>query len=510
MNGIRMGPRLAVLLVLVMAMAATASADPLGLFEGPVAEVREHAHKEVVRPLVQSDAIPTSTVSDVPCEDGMAGTFPCSGVDLLSFVPLDDFRGSERLAPLGGGASDLWGWTDPEDGGEYVIMGKTNGSAFFNVTDPLNPVYLGDLPNPSPGQLIWHDIKVYENHAFIVSESVGHGMLVVDLTRLRGVTEPRTWSPDAVYPIGFSVHNIAINEDSGYAYLVGGNNGLVLPDQCRSGLHMVDISTPTLPVFAGCHAFGEGAGTAGSFLGVSGLASYIHDTQCVTYDGPDARYEGRELCFNSSEDHLSIVDVTDKLLPVQVGLAEYPDTHYAHQGWLTDDGSHFMLGDELDEQREGTNTRTLIFDVSDIEAPFFVDAHEHETAAIDHNMYVKNGLVYQSNYAAGLRILDTAPVAEGRLDEVAFFDSFPDHDLPQFVGTWSNYPYFESGTIAFSGIDEGLFLVRVHDGVLEEFEHGDVEDGDEVDFGTGTGPASEKANERASSNPSAERGNGRR
>jgi choice-of-anchor B domain-containing protein len=449
--------------VLLMGITATASADPFGLLD-PASRVeqRAHVHKEHRLPIL-AEGVPTERTADVRCIDGMAGTFPCSGVDLLSFTPLSEFGASMSpgAAPLGGGASDIWGWVDEEEGDEYVLMGKTNGTAIFRITDPLHPVYLGDVPNPSPAQLVWHDIKVHDDHAFIVSESVAHGMLVLDLTRLRGVDEPQRWLPDTTYPIGFSVHNIAINTDTGFAYLVGGNNGILVPDACRSGLHIVDINDPKQPTFAGCHATGEGGGP-------SGLASYIHDTQCVTYTGPDERYLDRELCFNSSEDHLSIVDVTDKLLPVQVGLVEYPQTAYAHQGWLTDDGRHFLLGDELDEQRFGVNTRTLIFDVSDVEQPSYVDAHEHETAAIDHNMYVKDGLVYQSNYAAGLRILDTAPAAEGRLDEVAFFDSFPEHDRAVFVGTWSNYPYFPSGTVAFSGIDEGLFLVKVQPQVLAQ------------------------------------------
>jgi choice-of-anchor B domain-containing protein len=456
--------------LVLAATTATAYATTPSLFGGfSLADLRADAHK--ARPAITDTAgIPVSAVSDAPCVDGLAaGTFPCSGVDLLSFTPQSDFGGSAPLGDhaLGGGVSDLWGWVDPENGDEYVMLGKTNGVALFRVTDPTAPEFLGQIPNQSPGQLVWHDIKVYADHAFIVSESVAHGMNVFDLTRLRGVTEPQTWLVDTNYPTAFSAHNIAINEETGYAYLVGGNNGLAAPDQCLSGLHMVDIRNPKLPVFAGCHATGEGRGTA--FGGLAGApvspVSYIHDTQCVVYRGPDADHAGKELCFNSSEDHMSVVDVSNKLLPRQIALVEYPDVAYAHQGWLTDDQTHFMMGDEGDEG-DGKPTRTMVFDVTDLDAARFVAVHEHGTPAIDHNMYVKDGLVYQSNYAAGLRVLDTAPVAEGRLEEVAFFDSYPAHDDAEFVGTWSNYPYFPSGTVAFSGIDEGLFLVRVQDSVL--------------------------------------------
>jgi choice-of-anchor B domain-containing protein len=456
---------IAALLLLALGLTTAAYAGSSPFTAQQRAEARQHLQKDI-RPPLASEGVPTTTVGRQKCVNGKAGTFPCQGVDLLSFVPLDDFRGSEALAPLGGGASDLWGWVDPENGDEYVLMGKTNGTAIFRVTDPTEPVYLGALLNSSPAQLVWHDIKVYKDHAFIVSESAGHGMRVFDLTRLRGVTEAQDWTEDVNYPLAFSAHNLAINTETGYAYIVGGNNALVAPDACLSGLHMVDISTPKLPVPAGCHLRGEGPGTGLGIVGVGGVVSYVHDTQCVVYRGPDTAHQGKEICLNSSETHLSVVDVTDKLLPVQISRVEYPEVGYAHQGWLTDDHRTFLMGDEGDEGSTHDNTRTLIFDVSDLDAPRFVRAHDHRTTSIDHNMYVKDGLVYQSNYAAGLRVLDTAKAGTGTLTEVAYFDTFPEHDEPEFVGTWSNYPYFPSGTIAVSGIDEGLFLLKAQQSVL--------------------------------------------
>ena len=460
---------LAALLLVLLGVTATAYAGPSVLLSTGEQRsgARAHLSKEI-RPPLASEGIPSTTVRNLKCVNGRAGTFPCKGVDLLSFVPLSDFKGSEALAPLGGGTSDLWGWTDPKTRDEYVLIGKTNGTGIFRITDPTRPVYLGALRNTSPAQLIWHDIKVYKDHAFIVSESAGHGMRVFDLTRLRGVTKAQDWTEDVNYPLAFSAHNIAINEATGYAYIVGGNNGLVAPDQCLSGLHMVDIREPKRPKPAGCQLRGGGPGTGLGIVGVEGVASYVHDTQCVVYRGPDKAHQGREICLNSAETHLQVVDVTNKLAPVQLGRAEYPEVGYAHQGWLTDDQRTFLLGDELDEGDSVDTTRTLIFDVSDLDAPEFVKAHSHKTTSIDHNMYVKDGLVYQSNYAAGLRVLDTRKAAKGTLTEVAFFDSFPAHDLPKYVGSWSNYPYFPSGTIAFSGIDEGLFLAKVQKPVLAQ------------------------------------------
>jgi hypothetical protein len=33
--------------------------------------------------------------------------------------------------------NDIWGWTDPLDGREYALVGRNDGTAFVDVTDPL-------------------------------------------------------------------------------------------------------------------------------------------------------------------------------------------------------------------------------------------------------------------------------------------------------------------------------------------------------------------------------------
>jgi len=391
-------------------------------------EVELHSRKRTPR----DTGVPEQPVFDQRCDGGRAGGFPCKGVDLGAFLPHGAIGGGE--------GNDIWGWTDPDTGREYALVGKTIGTAFVDVTEPTAPVYLGLLPSHQPVETffsLWRDVKVYANHAFVVSEEPSHGMQVFDLTRLRGVTEPRNWIADSHYPLFGGAHNVAIDEDSGFAYAVGTNT-------CSGGPHIVDITKPKLPVFAGCVA-DDG---------------YTHDAQCVVYRGPDKDHQGRQICLNSNEDTLTIVDVTDKLDPKQLSRTTYPNATYTHQGWLTEDQRHFLLGDELDEVERGVPTTTYIFDVSDLDDPLFVRAHEASTPAIDHNLYVRGGLVYQANYRAGLRILDLKRVAEGRLREVAYFDVYPPDDAPEFNGAWSSYPFFPSGTIVVNGIEQGLFVLR--------------------------------------------------
>ena len=71
-----------------------------------------------------------------------------------------------------------------------------------------------------------------------------------------------------------------------------------------------------------------------------------------------------------------------------------------------------------------------------------------------------NGYVYEANYRSGLRILSTTDIANGNLSEVGYFDIYPSSDSPNYNGAWSVYPFFESGNVIVSGIEQGLFVLR--------------------------------------------------
>lgn len=373
----------------------------------------------------------TFSFAQTPCENGTAGQYPCNGLDLLSRISLSTF-GSDR-------GNDSWGWTDPLDGKEYALMGLGNGTAFVDITDPVNPIYLGKLPTHTDSST-WRDIKVYNDHAFIVSEAGGHGMQVFDLTRLRNVTNaPETFTEDAHYDGFGHCHNIVINEETGYAFAVGTST-------FGGGPHFVNIQDPVNPVAAG---------------GFSG-DNYCHDAQVVIYNGPDSDYTGREIFFGSNEDRISIVDVTNKNNPIPISNGFYGSVDYTHQGWLTEDQRYFMIGDELDESNFGFNTRTIIFDLSDLDNPVVHFEYEADVAAIDHNGYVKGNEFYLSSYRAGLRVFDISDIENQNMVETKFFDTYPTSNSARFDGAWSVYPYFASGSIVISDIDRGLFVVRDH------------------------------------------------
>lgn len=371
-------------------------------------------------------------VSSAPCENGMAGVFPCNGYDFLGRITLSGFSAQS--------GNDIWGWTDATTGKEYALMGLDNGTAFIDISDTENLIYLGKLPTATT-PISWHDIKVYQDHAFIVSEAPGHGMQVFDLTKLRNVTNaPETFDADARYTGFGNAHNIVINEETGFAYVVG----TARDDAFRGGAHFINIQDPKNPTLAG--GYSENG--------------YSHDAQVITYNGPDTDYSGREIYVGANEDQVIIADVTDKDNPTAIATVVYPNIEYTHQGWFTEDHRYFILGDELDEARRGFRSRTLIFDFSDLDNPILHETYLGETSAIDHNGYVKGDEFFLANYTAGVRVLDISGIAQKTIIETGFFDTYPQNNTADFNGVWSVYPYFNSGKIVISDINSGLIIIE--------------------------------------------------
>lgn len=366
-----------------------------------------------------------------PCIDGFSGIYPCDKVDQLAMMPLADFNAEST--------NDLWGWTSTVTGREYVFLGLSNKTAFFDITSPQYPVYLGFLPTATIASL-WRDIKVIDNHAYIVSEAFQHGIQIFDLSRLENLTAegaPHVFDEDAFYSGFGHAHNVVADTANKFIYGLGTNT-------FSGGLHIVDVSNPLSPQYAGSNSIG----------------GYVHDAQVINYSGPDENYTGKQIAVGFNEDRMVIYNVTDKTDVEIISQTSYEDVGYTHQGWFTDDMRYLLSGDETDELDFGMNTRTIIWDMADLENPQVVSYVDLDNTSIDHNLYIHGDMVYESNYTNGLRILDLLEVETGHLEDFGFFDVEPSTDAAIFEGTWSNYPFFESGVIPVSGIGSGLHLVK--------------------------------------------------
>ena len=388
---------------------------------------------------------------------GGSGPFAANNVVLLSHL---------EVAEIGGGGSsvlvnDCWGWTDSASGRKFAIVGLTNACSFIEVTDPENPLYLGKLDTAEAGQnRFWRDMKVHNDHVFIVADGTGNdqGIQVLDLSLLLTAdpASPSNFTATSHYT-GFSrAHNIVINEVTGHGYCVGAwnNSGNRL---FSGGLAIFDFNDPNniTPI--------------GSFS----ADGYTHDAQVVMYNGPDTDHTGKEIVFASNEDTLTIVEIdtnaNGSVSASQISRRGYAESSYSHQGWVSADHKYFYMNDELDERdifqagNPAVPTRTHIWNVEDLDNPVYEGFHEGAEKTIDHNLYVKGDFIYQANYTSGMRILQIDSEDPTSLSEFGFFDTFMADNDVSFDGAWSVYPFFDYGdddVILISDLQGGMFMVR--------------------------------------------------
>ena len=430
-----------------------------------------------------------STVLACDENSGQVAGYACKNVGLQARLPLYALGAIGPVENMG--ASDIWGWTDPDTGREYAIVGLYQGVAFVDISNPQLPKLIAKLPATVEGSFA-KDVKNYGRFAYVVSETEGHGIQIFDMSQLPKIRNPPVYvrptaffafsgsfpngpkkksneiakrknSSDALnrrlgqgrdddyhqdydeeeknpdshpswWTEGGDAHNIAINEASGYAYLVGTN-------KCNGGLYILELlSNPLRPTFAGC--FGD--------------TGYIHDAQCIIYNGPDFTYTGREICFASNgKNGLSIIDVTNKAGPLLISRIEKSYFEFISQGWVTEQRNFFIMGDE---GRKGL-TKTYIVDISNLDSPKINGIHTSTIEAQAHNMFVRGQYIYQANYRGGLRILNLLEIY-GEESEAGYFDVYQADDKYGYQGAFGVYPFFRSGNVIISSVEDGLFIVQ--------------------------------------------------
>jgi choice-of-anchor B domain-containing protein len=311
-----------------------------------------------------------------------------------------------------------------------VIVGLTRGTGFVDITDPETPEILAEIPDEHS---TWSDMAVYRQYAYNVNEA-GGGMQIIDLSEIdQGiVTLVDSFTQDGLQ----TAHNVFVNTTSGFAYLCGANSP-------TSGLVAVDVRQPDSPSIAGVWA-----------------EAYAHDVYVDSYE--DCPYAGRtgpcEIAFVfAGGQGVKIVDATLKTDMVTISTITYPNLGYCHQGWLGKDRRYLFFADESDERVFDLTTTTHVVDVRDVGDPQYLFAFTNGRGSIDHNLMVRGRFVFEANYTSGLRVYDVGDLDNVR--EVAFFDTHPGDNQPDFRGAWGVFAGFPSGLVAVSDMQRGLFVL---------------------------------------------------
>ena len=368
-------------------------------------------------------------------DGGLAEQFSSNAVQLKSWFPLNTLSTPTALATSG---NDCWGYVSPS-GREYAIIGLNTGTAFVDITSPVNATLVAFKQRPANAtDSLWRNVKTYRTWCYSVSEG-GGGIQVFDLANIDSGTI--TELPQVMAGGVASTHTMIVNEQSGYLYRMGGGSGV--------GIRIYALEpNPAAPVYIGQWA-----------------DRYVHDGAVFTYtQGP---YAGKEIFFACSglgtgftQTGMDIIDVTNKAALQNISRFTYPQAGYCHQVWLNEDRRYAYINDETDESGFQLYGRTRIVDVSNLSAPTLAGTVDPGVASVDHNLYVRGGLLFCSNYQSGLRIFDVASNPTSP-PQVAFFDTHPESDGANYAGLWTSYPYFPSGTVIGADMSRGLFVWRL-------------------------------------------------
>jgi len=327
----------------------------------------------------------------------------------ISFVGQLDYQ-----ALHGSNLSNLWGYTD-ETGIEYAIVGTTDGVSVVSLSNPANPTEIFYEPGSNT---MWREVKTYGDYAYISTEETD-GLMIIDLSPLPGSsTLPVTYFFGESGNQFQTAHSLFIDEN-GILYLHGTDIG-------NGGVIFYDLNTsPTNP---------DEVGTFDDW--------YVHDS----FGRGDTLYAGHIL-----DGFFSIVDISDKANPVLLGTKNTPH-NFTHNTWLSDDGDYLFTTDEV------TGAFVAAYDITDPTDINEVDRIQHDpgTGVIPHNTYQLNGYVVTSYYRSGVTIHDVQ--YPNMMVEVGHFDTSPMAG-DGFNGAWGVYPYFPSGNLIISDMEEGLFVL---------------------------------------------------
>ena len=369
--------------------------------------------------------------------------------------------------------NDIWGYTNA-DGEQFAITGQTDGASIVHVTDPTQPEVLCFIPAQVSTLTVWRDIKLAKNNdgvmfAFIVADRGGQGLQWVPLDNAIAKCRSQSQKPyrmvrgvdfgwtGQTYAGATNTHNIVGNYAEDAVYLVGSGS-------CSGGL----IKVPSETLSPDC--LSEDCLSSPSCYPNDG---YTHDAECLTYDGPDTRFTGREICWGYNENSITVVDYTDN--PTMLSRLTYGTSRYTHQGWVnpTAIGSiakhrFALMNDELDEGRTVSSQTTYVVDYQSLTDPVLVPWASGITS-IDHNLYIRGNYVYEANYRAGLRVLNIenmpASDPQSKLRETGYFKTWTGDFGFVFNGAWSVYPFFGDGEnpdfVVVQDIEQGLFILDV-------------------------------------------------
>lgn len=328
------------------------------------------------------------------------------------------------LSSAGTKYSSCWAYVHG-DGREYAVIGTAQGTAIYNVTDPVNSYPVTWIQGPNSA---WRNMKSYREWIYVTSEGTGplEGMQIISMA------DPENPTLIGTYTATFSLaHTMHMDTTRALLYVNGTRQNAGGGSYPDVGMRILSLANPAAPVEVG--QYGQGGYPL----------AYVHDS-----------FERGNRLFMAhvygDSGLVGILDTTNPGAPVLENQILYHGL-YTHNVWTDTSGTVLYVTDE--SQHEPIN----VFDVSDVMNPVHVNAFTPNPEAILHNVHVLGDELYIAGYSEGVRILDITDPQHPA--EFASADSYPGAS-GGYNGVWETCPYFPSGTVIASDMETGLYVYR--------------------------------------------------
>jgi choice-of-anchor B domain-containing protein len=323
--------------------------------------------------------------------------------------------------------SGCWGIT--VNNHEIAVLGGAAHLLFFDVTTPTQPQLIGKFAGSAT--TVWREIKSYKDRIYAVSDATTEGLMIFDMSEAPDTVRRTYWSNQFFE----RAHTITLDTVSGRIYLNGGSAG--------DGIIVLDVSQdPDQPTLLGHPNIPGG---------------YVHDSYV----------RGDTLYCSSGYEGYYIFDFKDPNDPKL--LANVGTQGYNHNSWINKEGTYAYYTEEIPK---GQPVRIVDLQqltaapVGEIEVVGgFLDnllfPNEPNKLAIPHNVYIRDTILFNSQYEDGLLAYSISDPLNPVL--IGHYDTHSQNSIYNgYYGNWGNYPWFPSGTIVAGDMQNGLYLLRLN------------------------------------------------
>jgi choice-of-anchor B domain-containing protein len=340
------------------------------------------------------------------------------------------------------GVAGTWGYTAP-DGKRYAIMGTAKGVLVLDLSNPASPRVVdevdGPTNTPNPG-IYWREMRVYGNHAYIVSEHTNFrgGIMILDLSGLpASVRFVRSITPrDGA----LAAHSVDIDTTRGLLYLQRLSNGPIHHQTMhKDGAHPVgspdegsievwdlkpDPENPTYVTNFNSHKSVHDMTAVGNFVYVA--------------EGTAAGY--------------SIWNATNPAAPTLVVRWNVAANHFAHNIWPSGDGTFVVTTEEIPN-----GLPAKVWQLNGSAAPTLLSSFKVGSGT-PHNVIMEGRKAYLAHYTEGAAVVDltnpSLPKITTRIDTTSATG-------PSLNGCWGVYKFPGVPLMTCSDITNGFHLIQI-------------------------------------------------